>query len=165
MKKCLLSSPDSTHDAFAVIHGHEQSRETFESLYLQVLSSGLNKAELHFLVSVLMMEISGLFTAVHFAFIFCSLVMILLFKTALKYSAEVLSIVLKCTKARLCPMEKIPVLDMLVQEEVTVLLAVSSMFRDQQYRLNEASLKRITHKARLCIGWLTKRWDQRLSGT
>lgn len=97
-----------------------------------------------------MMETSGLFSAVYFAFLFCSLLVILLFKTAANYSAEVLSSVPKCTKAGMCTMEKIPVLDMLVQEEVSVLLAISSVFGSQQYGL----MRRLWKESRTKQGYI-----------
>lgn len=43
-----------------------------------------------------------------------------------------------------------------VRARVTVLLAMSSMFMNQHCILNEVSLSRNIHKARICIDWLTK---------
>lgn len=48
-------------------------------------------------------------------FLFLSLLLILLFKTAPRHDAEVLGSVPKCQKARICLMEKIHVLDQLQQ--------------------------------------------------
>ena len=56
--------------------------------------------------------VCGLFSAMVFAFL-CFLLVLSLFKVAPKYSTEVPSSILKCKKAVMCLMEKIPVLDKL----------------------------------------------------
>lgn len=65
----------------------------------------------------------------------------------------------------MCLKEKICVLDILHSGMSLVLLAVRSILMNQPYMLNKVSLKRNTHKTRLCVDWFTKKYcAQMLTG-
>ena len=51
-----------------------------------------------------------------------------------------------------------------IQACIIVLLALSSMLMNQQYKLNEVSLNRNTNSTRLCTDQLMKTCDQQLQG-